>query len=347
MMIIVMKFGGTSVAELEKIERAANTAIAARKKGYKVVVVVSAPADLTDDLISLSRRVCRIPDDRELDMLLATGEQISISLLAMAIQNKGYKAISLTAPQAGIKTRGKHTNARITGIRSARILSELKKGKIVVVAGFQGVNTRSDITTLGRGGTNLTAVALAGALRAGACEIYTDVKGIYTADPRIVPQARKLKHMSYREMIEIGRSGSQVVPAGSIELARRYQIPLHVRSAFHSETGTWIGKKEEKTSVSSAFRLRRSKGLPCSQGLSSVSSLTLDKSGNAAKVSIVGTGFAGHPMVVSRMRKILASQKIKTWKISASALRISCLVPLSQGGKAVRALHRAFGTLTA
>ncbi len=238
----MMKFGGTSVAELDKIQRAADRAIAARKRGNKVIAVVSAPADLTDDLLCLAKRVSKRPDERELDMLLGTGEMVSISLLAMAIKDRGYDAISLTGGQAGITTDGKYANAAITGIKPSKILRELEKGKIVVVAGFQGISPQCEITTLGRGGSDLTAVAVASAVKAGACEIYTDVKGIYTADPRIAPQAKKLGRISYEEMLELACAGAQVMQAKSIKAAREADVALHVRSSFFSEPGTWICK---------------------------------------------------------------------------------------------------------
>lgn len=239
--ILVMKFGGTSVADPEKVQRAAERAIAARRKGQSVVVVVSAPGDTTDDLIDLAHRITRNPDTRELDMLLATGEQMSISLFAIACCSKGAPAISLTGAQAGIKADAKHTKARITGIESKKIHEELAKGRIVVVAGFQGLNPLEDITTLGRGGSDLTAVALAAALKAEHCDIFTDVHGIYTADPRIEPNARLLKRISYDEMLELAGAGAQVMQARSIEVAKKFQVPIRVSSAFALRSpGTWI-----------------------------------------------------------------------------------------------------------
>src|SRR5687768_15886978 len=191
MALYVMKFGGSSVADADRIKNVANRVMARRKKGDRVVVVVSAPGDMTDDLITLAEGVTDKPNDREMDMLLATGEQVSIALLSMAINNLGMAAVSLTGPQAGIFADLSHTRARITGIRPVKVFKELDKGNIVIVAGFQGLNEREDIVTLGRGGSDLTAVALAAALKADHCEIYTDVKGVYTTDPRIVPEATK------------------------------------------------------------------------------------------------------------------------------------------------------------
>jgi len=240
--IIVMKFGGSSVANPEKIK---NVALRVTEKAKKndVVVVVSAPGDMTDDLIAKAKSITDTPDPREMDMLLATGEMQSIALLTMAIKSNGYDAISLTGPQAGIYADDVHTKAKIKKIRPKKIFEELKKDKIVIVAGFQGINPNDDITTLGRGGSDLTAVALASALKAKECEIYTDVKGVYTTDPRIVPEARKLERISYDEMLELAGVGSQVMMARSIEVAKKYGVIIHVRSTFSQDSGTLITKE--------------------------------------------------------------------------------------------------------
>lgn len=240
-----MKFGGTSVADPEKILRAAERAVQARRRERGVVVVVSAPGEMTDELIGLAHRVNPDPDVRELDALLATGEQMGIALFAMACRSHGARAISLTGPQAGILADERHTRSRILEIRPQKILQELASGKIVVVAGFQGVNPAADVTTLGRGGSDLTAVALAAVLRASHCEIFTDVKGVYTADPRIVPDARKIARISYEEMLELAGAGSQVMQSRSIDLAHRYGVRIHVRSSFQPAPGTWIEKAGE------------------------------------------------------------------------------------------------------
>lgn len=240
MSLVVMKFGGTSVADADRIKNVASRVIARRKKGDKVVVVVSAPGDMTDDLIQLAHGVTETPDDREMDMLLATGEQVSIALLCMAIKQNGMDALSLTGPMAGIQADLAHTRARIINIRPAKILQELSRGRIVVVAGFQGLNSRRDIVTLGRGGSDLTAVALAAALKADVCEIYTDVKGVYTTDPRLVPEARKLDLIHYDEMLELAGAGAQVMQARSIEVGKKFNVPIHVRSSFTDEDGTLI-----------------------------------------------------------------------------------------------------------
>ncbi|MCM8779449.1 MAG: aspartate kinase [Candidatus Omnitrophica bacterium] len=244
--LIVQKYGGTSVANPEMIKNVARRIVAYRDKGFELVVVVSAPGDTTDELIELAHQITPYPQEREMDMLLSTGEQISCALLAMAIQKLGYKAISFTGLQVGILTDSTHTKARIINIDTRRIIEELNKGNIVIVAGFQGVSQNQDITTLGRGGSDLSAVALAKVLGAKLCEIYTDVEGIYTTDPRIVPEARKLKKISYDEMLEMASLGAQVMQARSIELAKKFDIPIYVRSAFNNRRGTYIVKEEKK-----------------------------------------------------------------------------------------------------
>ncbi|MBI5555387.1 MAG: aspartate kinase [Elusimicrobia bacterium] len=241
-----MKFGGSSVADAEKIKNVARRIMETRDTGNKVVVVVSAPGDTTDDLITWAEKITAEPDDREMDMLLSTGEQMSIALLAMAIKDKGYKAISLTGAQVGILTDKIHNMAKIVHIHTDKIRKELKKGNIVVVAGFQGITEDEDITTLGRGGSDLTAVALASVLKADVCEIFTDVPGVYTTDPRVVPAARKLDVISYDEMLEMAGLGAQVMQARSIEMAKKFNIDIHVRSTFSYEPGTIITREVTK-----------------------------------------------------------------------------------------------------
>ncbi len=240
MKLVVMKFGGSSVANAEKIKHVGGRVINRKKDGFQVVVVVSAPGDMTDDLIELANGVAESPDDREMDMLLATGEQASIALLCMALKSRGEDAISLTGPQAGIFADHDHTRARITDIKPKKIHAELAKGKIVVVAGFQGLNPNEDITTLGRGGSDLTAIALAAALKADLCEIYTDVEGVFTTDPRVVADARKLSDISYDEMLELAGSGAQVMQGRSVEVAKKYNVVFEVRSTFSEAPGTRI-----------------------------------------------------------------------------------------------------------
>src|ERR1700691_1388889 len=239
--IVVMKFGGTSVADAERIKRAATRIVAKREAGNSVVVVLSARGKTTDELISMAEEVSEKPDPREMDMLLSTGERISCALCAMAIDDLGHRAISLTGSQAGIVTDESHTKARIIDVRAERILSALAEDRIVLVAGFQGVSTSSsDVTTLGRGGSDTTAVALAAAVGAEVCEIYTDVPGVFSADPRIVPDARKLASVSFEEMLEMAASGAGVLQLRSVEYARTHGVRIHRRSSFDEEPGTFV-----------------------------------------------------------------------------------------------------------
>lgn len=241
--LIVQKYGGSSVADTSRIKEVANRIARQKKKGYNVVVVVSALGDTTDNLISLAQEITDSPSEREMDMLMSTGEQMSIALLAMALHKIGLEAISFTGAQVGIITDASHTKAKILDINCKRIESELKKGKIVIVAGFQGITMLDDITTLGRGGSNLTAVALAKALRASTCEMCTDVEGVYTADPRIVPNAHKILSISYEEMLELASAGAQVLQPRSIEVAKKFNVPIHIRSSFLDTNGTIISKE--------------------------------------------------------------------------------------------------------
>lgn len=244
--LVVMKFGGTSVGDTEKLKRVAQRVVDARESGAKVVAVLSAMGKTTDDLIRLAYEVSPAPHPREYDMLVSTGERISNALCAMAIHDLGHEAVSFTGSQAGIVTDGSHTKAKIVEVRAARILEALDEDKIVLVAGFQGVSTGThDVTTLGRGGSDTTAVALAAALGADACEIFTDVPGVFTADPRMVPNALRLPSVTYEEMLEMASSGAGVMMARSIEIARRYRVKLHVRSTFVDGEGTWIGEEDE------------------------------------------------------------------------------------------------------
>ena len=244
--LVVQKYGGSSVANVERIQKVAERVVGYRKKGFSLVVVVSALGDTTDELIELANKISADPPEREMDMLLSTGEQISVALLAMAIHKLGLRAISFTGAQVGIITDSSHTRARIIKISADKIKEELKKGKIVIVAGFQGITLNQDITTLGRGGSDLTAVALAKELEADSCEIYTDVKGIYTTDPRIEPKARMIKKITYDEMLEMASLGAQVMQARSIEVAKKFNVPLHVRSSFTKDPGTMITKEVRK-----------------------------------------------------------------------------------------------------
>lgn len=241
--LIVQKYGGSSVANIERIKNVAKRIARYSRKGHKLVVVVSALGDTTDDLLKLARRITPIPNEREIDMLISTGEQVSVALLAMAVHRMGIDAISFTGAQVGIITDRSHTKARIIDVSADRIKKELEKQKVVIVAGFQGINLDQEITTLGRGGSDITAVALSKALNASTCEIYTDVEGVYTADPRIVKDARKLSRISYEEMLELASLGAQVMQARSMEVAKKFSIPLHIRSSFNNKIGTIISKE--------------------------------------------------------------------------------------------------------
>jgi aspartate kinase len=239
--IIVQKYGGTSVGSVERIRAVADRVVAAREAGNDVVVVVSAMGHTTDELLAMAAEIAPVPDPRELDMLLTAGERIAMSLLGIAINAQGCRAASYTGSQAGIMTDHQHGQARIVEIRPKRILEALEGGNVVVLAGFQGLSvSQFEITTLGRGGSDLTAVAMAAAVGADVCEIYTDVKGVFTTDPRAVPNARKLNVVSYDEMLEMAAAGANVLQSRSVEYARRHGVRLHVRSAFDDAPGTWV-----------------------------------------------------------------------------------------------------------
>lgn len=269
---IVQKFGGTSVADAHKIHRAARRAIRAKLEGYQVVMVVSAMGDTTDRLLDLARQVSRNPPRRELDVLLTTGEQVSIALMAMAIIDAGHEAISLTGGQVGLLTDEVHTRARIQRIHRDRIERELEAGRIVIVAGFQGTTPFGEITTLGRGASDTTAVALAAVLGAELCEIYTDVDGVYTSDPRIVPLARRIERISYDEMLELASLGAGVLHARAVEFGKKYGVPIHVRSAMTDSPGTMI--VEESAGMEDVL----------------VRGVTLKR--NLARISLIGLRFA-------------------------------------------------------
>ena len=246
MSLVVQKYGGTSVADSDRIKRVAARVVASAAEGEQVCVVVSAMGSTTDKLLELAREVSDRPHPREQDMLLTAGERISMALLSMAIIELGRDAVSFTGSQAGIVTDATHGKARIVELRMQRVREALDQGRIVIVAGFQGVATASsDVTTLGRGGSDTTAVALAAGLGADVCEIYTDVDGVYTADPRIVPGARKLEAVTYEEMLELAASGAKVLALRSVEYARNHGVPIHVRSSFNESSGTWIRKEED------------------------------------------------------------------------------------------------------
>jgi aspartate kinase len=244
--IVVQKYGGSSVADAAGVKRVAQRIVETRKLGHDVVVVVSAMGDTTDDLIDLANEVSPLPPARELDMLLTAGERISMAVLAMAIQNLGHEARSFTGSQAGVITDAEHGRAKIIDVTPSRIESAIQEGAIAIVAGFQGVSqTTKDITTLGRGGSDTTAVALAVALNAEVCEIYSDVDGIFTADPRVEPRAQKIPRISYEETLEMAAQGAKILHLRCVEYARRYDMPIHVRSSFSQKEGTWVVKAED------------------------------------------------------------------------------------------------------
>ena len=244
-LLVVQKYGGSSVADPEKIKSVARRVAESAAQGHRVVVVVSAMGKTTDSLVALAAAITPTPDPREMDMLLATGEQVTIGLLAMALQSIGYPACSFTGSQVGLITDEVHTKARIRRISAERIGAALAAGKIVVVAGFQGMTEAGEITTLGRGGSDLTGVALAAALKADVCEIFTDVDGVYTADPNVVPEARKLARVSYDEMLEMASLGAKVLQSRSVEFAKKYGVPVHVRSTFKPDPGTLVTREDD------------------------------------------------------------------------------------------------------
>jgi aspartate kinase len=252
--LVVQKYGGSSVADAERIKRVADRVVAARKAGADVVVAVSAMGDTTDELLDLAHQVSPVPPPRELDVLLTSGERISMALLAMAIHNLGYEARSFTGSQAGVITTSSHGRARIIDVTPGRIRSALDEGSVAIVAGFQGIaQDTKDITTLGRGGTDTTAVALAAALHADRCEIYTDVDGVFSADPRIVPKAKQIQQITYEEMLEMAACGSKVLHLRSVEYARRFGIPIHVRSSYSTKPGTVVTGSMEDLPVEQAL----------------------------------------------------------------------------------------------
>ncbi|MGM1020669.1 MAG: aspartate kinase [Bacillota bacterium] len=288
MSLYVMKFGGSSVGDTERMKRVAKRVVVKQSEGHQCVVVVSAMGDTTDELIDQAKLLNEQLPARELDMLMTTGEQISIALLSMAIQQLGHEAVSFTGWQAGFRTESEHGRARITDIQPQRVLDALSSNKIVVVAGFQGMSAEGDITTLGRGGSDTTAVALAAAIRADACEIYTDVDGIYSTDPRIVKVARKLKEISYDEMLELANLGAAVLHPRAVEYAKHNRVPLIVRSSFNHNEGTVV--KEDAV---------------MEQGVV-VSGIAYDK--NVARISILGV--ADTPGVLAKVFGTLAGAKI-------------------------------------
>ena len=333
--LVVQKYGGSSVADAEGIKRVAKRIVEARKNGNQVVVVVSAMGDTTDELIDLAAEVSPVASGRELDMLLTAGERISMALLAMAIKSLGHEAQSFTGSQAGLITDSAHNKARIIDVTPGRIKTSVDEGNIAIVAGFQGVSQDSkDITTLGRGGSDTTAVALAAALDADVCEIYTDVDGVFTADPRVVKKARKIDWISFEDMLELASSGSKVLLHRCVEYARRYGIPIHVRSSFSGLRGTWVG---------------RAKGDQSGQGEQAmeqaiISGVAHDTS--EAKITVVGVpdkpGEAASIFRAIADFEVNIDMVVQNFSAASTGLTdISFTLPKSEGRKAINALERA------
>ena len=330
--LIVQKYGGSSVADAEGMKRVANRIVAAKRDGNQVVVVVSAMGDTTDELIDLAKQITPIPSGRELDMLLTAGERISMALLAMAITNLGHEARSFTGSQAGVITTSAHGRARIIDVTPGRIQEALAEGAIAIVAGFQGISQDTkDVTTLGRGGSDTTAVALAAALEADVCEIYTDVDGIFSADPRVVPNARKLKTVTYEEMLELAASGAKVLHLRCVEYARRYDLPIHVRSSFTTNEGTWVVKDHPQ-------------GGEMEQAI--ISGIAHDKS--EAKITIVGvpdrTGVAARIFQAIADADINIDMIVQNVSAAATGLTdISFTLPKAEGADATAILQKLQG----
>ena len=330
--LIVQKFGGSSVADAEGMKRVAARIVATKKAGNQVVVVVSAMGDTTDELIELANAVTPIPQGRELDMLLTAGERISMAILAMAINNLGFEALSFTGSQAGVITDSVHGKARIIDVTPGRIREAIDSGAIAIVAGFQGISQDTkDITTLGRGGSDTTAVALAAALDADVCEIYTDVDGVFSADPRVVPNARKLKTVTYEEMLELAAAGAKVLHLRCVEYARRYNLPIHVRSSFSPNEGTWVVENHPE-------------GGTMEQAI--ISGVAHDKS--EAKVTIVGvpdrTGIAARIFQAIADNDINVDMIVQNVSAAATGLTdISFTVSKTEGQKATDVLKRIQG----
>ena len=335
--IVVQKYGGSSVADATSVKRVAQRVVATKKAGHDVVVVVSAMGDTTDDLIDLANQVSPLPPARELDMLLTAGERISMAVLAMAIGNLGQEARSFTGSQAGVITDSEHGRAKIIDVTPSRIEDALAEGAVAIVAGFQGVSqTTKDITTLGRGGSDTTAVALAAALNADVCEIYTDVDGIFTADPRIVPNARQIPRISYEEMLEMAANGAKILHLRCVEYARRNDMPIHVRSSFSDKTGTWVVKAEDVIPEDSTNQ-------EGTMEQAIISGVAHDRS--ESKITVVGVpdkiGFAAAILQALADAQINIDMVVQNVSAAATNLTdISFTLPRSDGQTAMTALAR-------
>jgi aspartate kinase len=404
MALVVQKYGGTSMGDASRIRAVAERVAARRRAGDSVVVIVSAMGHTTDELMRMALEISESPHPRALDMLLTAGERISMALLEMAIRDQGIEAISLTGSQAGILTDTFHGRARIRDIRAFRVEEGLAEGKVMIVAGFQGVNPDTkEITTLGRGGSDATAVAMAAALGADSCEILTDVDGVFTADPNVVPDARKLAEVSYEEMLELAAAGAQVLMGRAVEFGLRYSVPIHVRSSFVETEGTWVKESTMEQALVSGVAHDTSvakvtmRGVPDTPGIAArlfgalaaddvgvdmivqnVSSagatdisftvprdqLTASRSAvegvaleigaagvevddRIGKVSIVGAGMRSNPGVAAHMFGVLGEAGINIAMITASAVRVSCVIAADDVERAVQLLHAAFDPPTA
>jgi len=329
--LVVQKFGGSSVADAERIKRVAERVVATRREGNDVVVVVSAMGDTTDELIDLAEQIVPVPSGREFDMLLTAGERISMALLAMAIQSLGYPAESFTGSQAGVLTTSVHGKARIVNITPGRVETSLAEGNVAIVAGFQGVSPDTkNITTLGRGGSDTTAVALAAVLKADVCEIYTDVDGVFSADPRIVPNAKKLDTITYEEMLEMAACGAKVLMLRCVEYGRRYSVPIHVRSSFSNLAGTLVAGSMKDLTVEQAI----------------ISGVAHDRS--EAKVTVVGV--PDKPGQAAALFKVLAEAELNLDMIvqnistrGTGRTDVSFTLPKTDGVVAMQALTRVQG----
>ena len=380
MALIVQKFGGSSVADAERIFRVAGRITKTYAAGNDVVVVLSAQGDTTDDLIAKAEEINPNASRREMDMLLACGEQQSIALMAMAIEKMGYPVVSLCGWQVGITTNSNHSDARIRRVDCDRVRQELDRKRIVLVAGFQGVDRSGDVTTLGRGGSDTTAVAMAVALQADLCQIFTDVDGVYTSDPRVVPEAKKLDEITYNEMLELASLGAQVLHNRSVELAKSYNIQLEVLSSFVEAPGTIVKevvKKVEKTYITGVayklfnllakekvnvdmilqslghdeekdivFTLADKDVVRCASLLDenkdSLHFDHMDIDTSVSKVSIVGAGMLGNPGVAAKAFEALYQEHINIHMISTSEIKLSVLIDKADSDRAVRVIHNQF-----
>ena len=379
MALIVQKYGGTSVGDTDRILNVAKRIKSFVDAGNRVVVVVSARSGVTNDLIARAKTFNEMPDEREMDMLLAVGEQETIALTAMALHSLGVKAVSRTGAQAGIYTDFAHTKARITEITGGDIPKCLSEGKVAIVAGFQGVGRDGDVTTRGRGGSDLSAIALAAALKADVCQIYTDVSGVYTADPRIVKDAKKIPEMSYEELLEMASLGSKVMQARSVEFAQKHNVVFEVRSSFNNEPGTIVkaeipsledvvisgvavDKNQTKITVSDipdkpgaaarggkanlTFTVSKDDAPKARSVLESfcteLGGASVSITGDIAKVSVIGTGMRSHSGVAAKFFKALADNNINVQIITTSEIKISVGISLSEADLAANILHKAF-----